>query len=100
MGSIAYVEASLTAQNTFSDAIELYGDFNFSLSGTWVATVFEQRSYDYDETNPSGATWLDVAQYTGNVENVGFEPERGIKHRFGVKTGGFTSGTIVGRLSQ
>lgn len=97
---IGYVEASLTAQNTFSDPIELYGDFNFSLSGTWVATVFEQRSYDYDETNPSGATWQDVDSFTANGEHVGIETERGIKHRFGVKTGGFTSGTIVGRLSQ
>ncbi len=91
---LGVVTASLTAQNTFSSAIVIFGKFNFSLSGTWGATVFVQRSYD------EGVTWLDVAQYTGNVENSGDEPERDVQYRFGVKTGGFTSGTIVGRLSQ
>lgn len=86
--------ASLTAENTFATAVAPAGIFNLSLSGTWVATVWLQRSYD------SGSTWLDVASYTANVEEQWSEVEAGVLWRFGVKTGGFTSGTIVGRISQ
>ena len=86
--------ASLTAQNTFTTPVYLLGDFNFSLSGTWVATVFIQRSFD------GGSTWVDVASYTANIQDTGFEPEVGALYRAGPKTGGYTSGTIVVRLSQ
>lgn len=85
--------ASITAQNTFTTPVYILGDFNFSLSGTWVATVFIQRSFD-------GSTWLDVASYTANIEDTGHEPETGVLYRAGVKTGGFTSGTVVARISQ
>ena len=88
------VSASITAQNTFSDTMYVHGGFNFSLSGTWTATVHVQRSYD------DGATWVDVDSFTGNVELVGEEPERDVMYRFGVKTGNYTNGTVVGRLSR
>lgn len=91
--ALGKVTASIVAQNTFSDAMEIRGKFNFSLSGTWVATVFLQRSYD------KGTNWMDVKSYTANIEDVGEESELGILYRFGIKTGGFTSGTVVGRLS-
>ena len=86
-------EKSISAENTFSDWVFLRGDFNFSLSGTWVATVHIQRSFD------AGVTPLDVDSFTTNAEEIGHEPE-GAHYRFGVKTGGYTSGTVVGRLSQ
>lgn len=86
--------ASITAQNTYSDIVYLAGKFNFSLSGTWSATVYVQRSFD------NGVTWLDVTSYTENGEYIGEEPERDVQYRFGVKTGGYTSGTVNGRLSQ
>jgi hypothetical protein len=98
------VTASISAQNTFSNAMCILASslttipggnyFNLSLSGTWVATVFIQRSYD------NGNTWMDVKSYTSNAEDTGYEPETGVCYRFGVKTGGYTSGTVVGRLSQ
>lgn len=88
------VEASIAAQNAFSPAVALYGPFNLSLSGAWSATVTLQRSFD------AGATWLDVQTYAANVEDTGEEPEDGVLYRFGVKAGAFTSGTVVGRLSQ
>ncbi len=91
--SRALVTKSITAENQFSDPVKLKGNFNFSLSGTWVATVHIQRSFD-------GVTWLDVKNYAANYEDTGYEPESGVFYRFGVKTGGFTSGTVVGRLSQ
>lgn len=93
LATISKVTASIAAQNTFSDAIAIHGTFNLSLSGTWVATVWVQRSYD-------GTNWMDVKSFTANTEQTGEEPESGLLYRFGVKTGGFTSGTVVGRLSQ
>ena len=85
---------SLTAQNTYTPAVYLLGTFNFSLSGTWVGTVTIQRSFD------RGTTWQDVASYTSNIEDAGTEPEGGVLYRAGPKTGGYTSGTMVVRLSQ
>lgn len=89
------IEKSIGAENTFATAAELAaGKFNLSLSGTWVATVYLQRSFD------GGTTWMDVDSFTSNTEQVGEEPEGEACYRFGVKTGGYTSGTVVGRLSQ
>ena len=89
------ITKSIGAENTFATAAELAaGPFNFSLSGTWVATVHVQRSFD------QGVTWLDVDSFTSNCELVGDNPEGGVYYRFGVKTGGYTSGTAVGRISQ
>jgi hypothetical protein len=85
---------SITAENQFTDAAELTGYFNLSLSGTWEATVTLQRSFD------SGSTWYDVDTRTANTEEYGFEPEDGVQYRAGVKTGDFTSGTVVTRISQ
>lgn len=87
------VEKTITAENTFSDAILLHGFFNFSLSGISGDTVWIQRSFD------GGVTWKDVLSYTLDKEDTGFEPELGVLYRFGVKTGGYSAGTIVGRLS-
>ena len=85
--------AAITAQNTFTAGATYNGHFNLSIWGTFVATVFVQRSFD------GGTTWLDVASYTGPVEDYGFEQENAL-YRAGVKTGGFTSGTVNVRLSR
>ncbi len=91
---LAGVEASISADNTFSSSVRLRGKFNLSLSGTWTATVTVQRSFD------DGTIWVDVEDFTENVERVGEEPEVGVLYRFGIKLGNYTSGTVVGRLSQ
>ena len=88
------VTASLTAENTFTGVVPITGKFNFSISGTFVATIFIQRSFD------AGATWLDVNSYTAPIQTSGEEPEKGVLYRAGIKTGGFTSGTAVLRISQ
>ena len=85
--------ASLTAQNTFTDAVKLWGDFTLSISGTFVATVTVQRSHD------NGVTWRDVDDFTTETEENGFEPEY-VKYRAGVKTGNYTSGTVTVRIGQ
>ena len=84
--------ASLTAQNTYTTVAKISGYFNVSISGTFEATVFVQRSTD-------NATWMDVDSYTAATEVYGFEPEV-MYYRIGIKTGGFTSGTAVVRLGR
>lgn len=85
---------SVTSENLFTDAMDPVGFFNISISGTWEGTVTVQRSFDL------GSTWFDVATWTANTEEYGFECERGVQYRAGIKTGEFGSGTAVVRLSQ
>jgi hypothetical protein len=85
---------SITAENLFTDAAEIVGYFNVSISGTWTGTVTAQRSFDL------GSTWFDVNTWTDNTEEYGFECERGVQYRLGCKTAEFGSGTMVLRLSQ
>jgi len=87
------VTKSITAQNTFSDSVEFAGTFSLSLSGTWEAVVFLQRSFD------SGSNWMDVESFEANTEKTCTTGEKCL-YRVGVKTGGYTSGTIATRLGQ
>ena len=85
---------SVDNENLFTDAMQIVGYFNISISGTWAGTVTCQRSFD------GGSTWLDVATWMSNTEEYGFEPEREVHYRVGIKLGEFTSGSAVLRLSQ
>lgn len=94
------VTKAIDGQDQYTDSLHikpprrvsyLLKPFSLSVSGTFVATVFIQRSFD--ETN-----WHDVASYTTPTEDAGFEPV-GASYRVGVKTGGYTSGTVNVRLS-
>jgi hypothetical protein len=89
---MANVTASITAQNTFTDKLQVVGHFNLSISGTWAATVTVQRSWD-------GTNWFDVDTFTSNYEGGGFDAEE-VFYRAGVKTGDFTSGTVALRISD
>lgn len=84
---MAKVTASLSAENTFTSSIDLVGHFNLSISGTFVATVTVQRSFD--NTN-----WFDVDTFTSPIETYGFDPSQ-VYYRAGIKTGAYTSGTAV-----
>jgi len=83
-----------------STSIELIGPFNFSLAGTFVATVKLERSFD------RGVSWLVVSQnalgdeaaYTTPISLQGEEWERGVRYR--VNCTAFTSGSVTYRLSQ
>lgn len=83
---------SITAQNSFTDPVQISGWFNVSISGTFSATVTAQRSIDK-------VNWFDVDSWTAPSEDVGMDPEV-IWYRVGVKTGDFTSGTVVIRVGQ
>lgn len=83
-----------------SAVIALYDRFNFTLRGTFVATVQLERSFD------DGTTW-DIcsrdtigtaAAYTAPVSLVAREPEKKVKFRLNCTA--FTSGQVDYRLSQ
>jgi hypothetical protein len=86
---MANVTASLE-DNGSTSALQIIGHFNFSLSGTWSATVTVQRSWD--KTN-----WFDVDTFTSNYEGVGFDAEE-VWYRATVSD--YASGTVVIRLSD
>ena len=92
------VTASLNAQNTFSDFLEFNpqrgnGSADFSISGTFVATVTFQRSFD------GGATILDIDTTTTKKEKI-YTGSKNALIRAGIKTGDFTSGPVVIEIHQ
>ena len=89
-----FVEADITAENTFTDGIYVEDEFNFSISGTFSATVTVQRSFD------GGSTWRDTDTFTAATETFGSDPGKEVVYRAGVKTGDFTSGTASIRIGR
>jgi hypothetical protein len=81
----------ISAENSYTNT--MWVDSNesviISLTGTWAATVTLQRSYD------EGLTWLDYYQYTSNISTLVIEVEDDVLYRLGIKTGDYTSGTVV-----
>jgi len=102
MGTLSrQVEATIASDNAFTDPIAFYGGpFNFSVSGSFTATVTIQRRFTNPATGLYDGTWLDVSTYTSEREDVGIVPDEEVQYRAGVKTGEYTSGTINLRLSQ
>lgn len=99
---MTYETKDITAENSFTNALEITGEFNLSIYGTFSATVTLQRSFD------AGTTWHDVNSWTAPFEGVDTEPalrDYGVtpvvaQYRVGVKTGGYTSGTANVRLGH
>lgn len=87
---------SITAQNVFGESFPvLDGEaYTISVSGTFNATVWLQRSF-----NGANGPWHDIEAFTTPTEKDGFAAESH-ELRLGVKTGGFTSGTAVCRLGK
>lgn len=97
---------SVTAGNQFSSSIRVTGvgsqrPFTIIITGTWVATVTLQQSTD-------DATWVDAPAsgggtqtYTANASDSYNDTldNQIIYYRIGVKTGGFTSGTVEASLT-
>ena len=81
----------ISAEDTFTDAIHIIGDFNLSISGTFAGTVTVQRSTD-------GTTWRDVNTFSAPFEGVGYDPIKNY-YRAGIKTGDYTSGSATIRLN-
>ena len=82
-----------------SDAMQVRGGVNITLSGTFVATVQPQRSFDGGTTWHSLAT-LDgfaVRSFTAPISLPLWEPEEGVLYRLACTA--YSSGTVVYRLS-
>ncbi len=92
--------ATVTAENTFTSPIEVFGiggqrAFSVIIAGAWTATVTLQVSYG------APGSWVDSATWTSNVsvsQNDGLD-NQDVYYRIGVKTGAFTSGSISLTLS-
>ena len=91
--TIGSVNATLTAENTFTDWMATKGKFNVSITGINGDTVTVQRSID------GGTTILDVKDYTANKQESGEEIEHGWSYRIGIKTGNYSAGTVIVWLS-
>lgn len=85
---MANVTASLTADGSTA-ALQVTGNFNLSLSGTWDATVTVQRSWNKTD-------WFDVDTFTSNYQGVGYDAEE-VYYRATVS--GYSSGTVAIRIS-
>lgn len=89
------VSATITAQNTFTDWLQVSKGRRFSLDiyGTFVANVYLQKTYD------GGLTIIDDPTVrTAPYSEISLPMPEGTQYRIGVKTGGFTSGTVNVRL--
>lgn len=91
--TIGSVSATLVAENTWSDSMAIHGKFNVSIAGISGDTVHVVRSID------SGVLWKLVKAYTADEEESGEEVERGWIYRIGIPTGGYSAGTVLGRIS-
>ena len=89
--AIALVAGSFTGTGA-SEALELRGDYNLSLSGFGTASVALQRSFD------GGVGWNTVDSFAGDAEMAGFEAEGGMLYRMNCTT--YTDGAIAYRLSR
>ena len=90
------VTASLTAQNTGTDWLRLRGErnrFDISVGGTFAATVHLQRK----RPGEAASAARDVESYAAATERLG-EMQGHWDVRLFVKTGNFTSGTVVAEL--
>lgn len=91
------VTSSIVAENTFTSTIKVTGVtanrvFTITRSGTWVATVTLQRSL-----TAADGPFEDVTTYTTNA-TITFDDALDNQiawYRIGVKTGNYTSGTVV-----
>lgn len=93
--TIGLSEATITAQNTGTDAVQsdsghvnLVGNF-----GNFVGTVHVQRRFG------ASGDWIDVASYTASFNKIAKEIESETEYRIFCKTGNYTSGSGYFRVS-
>lgn len=94
------VTQDFSSDNSFSDYIIVTGigtarQFSINVTGTFVATLTVQQSYDL------GGSWSDYTTYTTaglRTINDGADNQT-IWYRMGIKTGNYTSGTATALIS-
>lgn len=82
--------SQFTATGSSISPKELTGEYSISVSGISGSVVALQRSFD------GGATWLTVATYAENTEEIIECRGVGILYRFECQTYG--SGTVLARI--
>ncbi len=95
--STVRVTASITAQNTGTDWLQLRANhsyFDISLSGAFAATVHLQRK----RPGEAASAARDIESYTAGTEKLG-EMKGHWDVRLFVKTGNYTSGTVEMELA-
>lgn len=100
----ANVSASLSAQNTFTDALPIKaarrgaGDYaSISISGVTDSTVTLQRRFY--TTAGVALSWFDVGSWTADTESSYVVDEK-CDIRLGIKTGNYGTDTVVCRLGK
>jgi hypothetical protein len=94
-----YKTNTIGAANSFSTPFEMRHGGILTLTGTWTATVSVQRQLPdksawVDVTNNSGTAFTATANGTYSVGPF----ETPALYRWGIKTGNYTSGSVVGYL--
>jgi len=87
---------TISAEDTFSDPVEVAaGQAALLLSGTFSATVTVQVSPD------GGTTWYS-AQDTQTAPGVWalYIPCNGLRYKWGIVTGDYSSGDVTGSIAQ
>lgn len=95
----AVSQAPLVAANETTRPIAMTGAYNATVSGTFVAQLALERTFD------GGATWVPVPDGAGGTvvaagptSLVLYEPEDGVLYRWRVSS--FSSGSAVARVSR
>jgi hypothetical protein len=101
---VAYNTDSIAAEDTFSTPLAIKTGGILTLTGTFSATVSLQRLLE--GTSIASPTWVDVTNNAGVVTTFTLPGTYTIEplsvpgiFRWGVKTGSYTSGTVVGTLA-
>ena len=113
----SYVAASIVAENTFTDwiaprqqdafGISPIGLLEYSVSGTFVATMSIQKRYKHGN-HPDDVTYTDAVTVKtfANTDDADVltgllqSSSTNVQFRLGCETSNFTSGTAVCRLEQ
>lgn len=96
MGSRKAVSATLGAEDTYTDPMQLDASerYSVSISGIFDATLTMQRNLIGGAGN-----WRNVEDYTGPIEKDGITVE-GQEMRIGIQPGNYTSGSAVARIGK
>jgi hypothetical protein len=81
-----------------SDAVYVFGEFNASLSGTFVATMQLVRSLDNGASFQPLTALGNSFTFTGPCEEVFNEPQPGVLYAWECTS--YTSGTVEYRIGQ
>ena len=113
----SYVTASIIAENTFTDwitpktqvdfGVSPNGQLDYSVSGTFVATMSIQKRYahgnhpdDVSYSDPVTIKTFANADDKDVLSGIIQSGSDNVQFRIGAETGNFTSGTAVCRLEQ